>query len=129
GDAAPGVDPARRRAVRPGAAGGPPARLHGGRALGRVPHRALPHLGRSGERLAVSVIGTAVDAPSSDIALGILGLLALAAGRPAPQAEEWERAGAQGGAADGRARPAVLAEQPAVSVTASRDGSSSDAGD
>lgn len=81
------------------------------------------------ERLAVSVIGTAVDAPSSDIALGILGLLALAAGRPAPQAEEWERAGAQGGAADGRARPAVLAEQPAVSVTASRDGSSSDAGD
>ena len=81
------------------------------------------------ERLAVSVIGTAVDAPSSDIALGILGLLALAAGRPAPQAEEWERAGAQGGAADGRSRPAVLADQPAVSVAAARGGSRAAAGD
>src|SRR5699024_3187572 len=81
------------------------------------------------DRLVVSVIGTAVDAPSSEIALGILGLLSLAAGRPAPQAEERERAGAQGGASDGRPRPLVLAEQPAVSVTASRDGSSSDAGD
>src|SRR5699024_4030939 len=81
------------------------------------------------ERLAVSVIGTAVDAPSSDIALGILGLLALAAGRPAPQAEEWERAGAQGGAADGRSRPTVLADQPAVSVAAARGGSRAAAGD
>ena len=63
------------------------------------------------ERLVVSVIGTSVDSPSSDIALGVLGLLALAAGRPAPQAQEWERAGAQGGASDGRPRPRTLAEQ------------------
>ncbi|GAA4519233.1 serine hydrolase domain-containing protein [Brachybacterium paraconglomeratum] len=63
------------------------------------------------ERLAVSVIGTSVDSPSSDIAIGILGLLSLAAGRPAPQAQEWERAGAQGGASDGRPRPRTLAEQ------------------
>src|SRR5690606_18992740 len=68
------------------------------------------------QRLAVSVIGTSVDAPSSAIAEGILGLLALAAGRPAPQAAEWERAGAQGGASDGRERPDVLDEQPAVTV-------------
>lgn len=73
------------------------------------------------ERLAVSVIGTAVDAPSSDLALGILGLLALAAGRPAPQADEWERAGAQGGASDGRERPALLAEQPAVELETVRE--------
>lgn len=63
------------------------------------------------ERLVVSVIGTSVDSPSSDIALGILGLLSLAAGRPAPQAQEWERAGAQGGASDGRPRPSELVEQ------------------
>lgn len=68
------------------------------------------------QRLAVSVIGTSVDAPSSAIAEGILGLLALAAGRPAPQAAEWERAGAQGGGSDGRERPDVLDEQPAVTV-------------
>ena len=66
------------------------------------------------ERLAVSVIGTSVDSPSSDVALGILGLLSLAAGRPAPQADEWERAGAQGGASDGRPRPSALAEQSGV---------------
>ena len=69
----------------------------------------------------MSVIGTAVDAPSSDLALGILGLLALAAGRPAPQADEWERAGAQGGASDGRERPALLAEQPAVELETVRE--------
>lgn len=63
------------------------------------------------ERLVVSVIGTSVDSPSSDIALGMLGLLSLAAGRPAPQAQEWERAGAQGGASDGRPRPRTLTEQ------------------
>lgn len=70
------------------------------------------------ERLAVSVIGTSVDAPSSDIAHGILGLLALAAGRPAPKADEWERAGAQGGGSDGRPRPLALAEQAAVEAAA-----------
>lgn len=74
------------------------------------------------ERLVVSVIGTSVDAPSSEIAHGVLGLLSLAAGRPAPQAEQWERAGAQGGASDGRARPDVLAEQPAVAVAGSAAG-------
>lgn len=66
------------------------------------------------ERLVVSVIGTSVDSPSSEVALGLLGLLSLAAGRPAPQADQWERAGAQGGASDGRARPVVLAEQDGV---------------
>ena len=68
------------------------------------------------ERLAVSVIGTAVDAPSSEIAHGILGLLALAAGRPAPRADEWECSGAQGGASNGRPRPAVLEEQPTLEL-------------
>ena len=80
------------------------------------------------ERLVVSVIGTSVDAPSSEIALGILGLLALAAGRPAPQAEQWERAGAQGGASDGRARPVVLAEQPAVTIAAAQAAAGAGAG-
>lgn len=68
------------------------------------------------ERLVVSVIGTAVDAPSSELAAGILGLLALAAGRPAPQAETWEQSGAQGGGSDGRPRPGVLSQQPSVEV-------------
>ena len=82
------------------------------------------------DRLVVSVIGTAVDAPSSEIALGILGLLSLAAGRPAPQAEEWERAGAQGGASDGRPRPLVLAEQESVRLRAADapDGAGGSAG-
>ena len=82
------------------------------------------------DRLVVSVIGTAVDAPSSEIALGILGLLSLAAGRPAPQAEEWERAGAQGGASDGRPRPLVLAEQESVRlrVADAPDGAGGSAG-
>lgn len=71
------------------------------------------------QRLAVSVIGTAVDAPTSAIAEGILGLLSLAAGRPAPQAGEWERAGAQGGGSEGRERPVVLADQPGVTVPGS----------
>ncbi|WP_232820202.1 serine hydrolase [Brachybacterium sp. YJGR34] len=70
------------------------------------------------ERLVVSVIGTAVDAPSSELALGILGLLSLAAGRPAPSAEEWESPGAQGGGSDGRPRPAVLSAQAAVEPAA-----------
>lgn len=74
------------------------------------------------ERLVVSVIGTSVDAPSSEVAVGILGLLALAAGRPAPQADEFERAGAQGGGSDGRARPMVLAEQPVAAVAAAEGG-------
>ena len=74
------------------------------------------------ERLAVSVIGTSVDSPSSDIAHGILGLLALAAGRPAPKADEWERAGAQGGGSDGRARPVELAEQGSVEAVGADDG-------
>lgn len=68
------------------------------------------------ERLVVSVIGTAVDAPSSEIAQGVLGLLALAAGRPAPDAEQWEGPGALGGASDGRLRPAPLAQQPEVEI-------------
>ncbi|MDN5688337.1 MAG: beta-lactamase family protein [Brachybacterium sp.] len=68
------------------------------------------------ERLVISVIGTAVDAPSSELAAGVLGLLALAAGRPAPQAETWEQPGAQGGGSDGRPRPAVLSRQPSVEV-------------
>ncbi|HEX7352593.1 serine hydrolase domain-containing protein [Brachybacterium sp.] len=79
------------------------------------------------EHLVVSVIGTSVDSPSSEIAHGILGLLSLAAGRPAPQADQWERAGAQGGASDGRARPDVLAEQPGVAVAGA--GAESEAGD
>ncbi|GAA1491190.1 serine hydrolase domain-containing protein [Brachybacterium sacelli] len=74
------------------------------------------------ERLVVSVIGTAVDAPSSDLAEGILGLLALASGRPAPQADGWEQAGAQGGGSDGRPRPVVLAEQPEVEISAAGSG-------
>ncbi|WP_253705317.1 serine hydrolase [Brachybacterium sp. P6-10-X1] len=69
------------------------------------------------ERLVVSVIGTAVDAPSSELAVGILGLLALSAGRPAPQAETWEQPGAQGGGSDGRPRPAPLSRQPSVEVS------------
>lgn len=72
------------------------------------------------EHLAVSVIGTSVDFPSSEIAHGILGLLSLAAGRPAPSAERWERAGAQGGGSDGRARPAALDAQDEV-VLGGRD--------
>lgn len=68
------------------------------------------------ERLAVSVLGTAVDAPSSELAVGILGLVALAAGRPAPEADSWEGAAALGGASDGRERPAVLAEQDPVRI-------------
>ena len=68
------------------------------------------------ERLVVSVIGTAVDAPSSEIAHGVLGLLALAAGRPAPHAESWEGPGALGGASDGRPRPAAIEEQQAVAI-------------
>ena len=68
------------------------------------------------ERLVVSVIGTSVDSPSSEVALGILGLLSLAAGRPAPKADDWERAGAQGGASDGRPRPEKLSEQPAATL-------------
>lgn len=78
------------------------------------------------EHLAVSVIGTSVDFPSSELAHGILGLLALAAGRPAPSAERWERAGAQGGASDGRERPAVLDAQDGVRLT-DRDGATGDA--
>lgn len=67
-------------------------------------------------RLAVSVIGTSVDSPASDVAVGILGLLALAAGRPAPQAAEAEAAGAGGGAGSGRPRPAPLTEQEGVTL-------------
>jgi CubicO group peptidase (beta-lactamase class C family) len=66
------------------------------------------------EQLVVSVIGTSVDFPSAELAHGILGLLSMAAGRPAPSAERWERAGAQGGGSDGRERPAVLSEQEGV---------------
>lgn len=67
-------------------------------------------------RLCVSVIGTSTDSPSSEIAVGILGLLALAAGRPAPDADMFESAAAGGGAAVGRPRPKELADQPAVTI-------------
>jgi CubicO group peptidase (beta-lactamase class C family) len=96
-------------------------RLHGFSAIGHsggFPTGLSRTWAVPAQRLAVSVIGTAVDAPSSSIAEGVLGLLALAAGRPAPEAGDWERAGAQGGGSDGRERPAVLAEQPAVEVHA-----------
>ena len=68
------------------------------------------------ERLVVSVLGTAVDAPSSDLAVGILGLLSLASGRPAPQADGFEGEAALGGGGTGRPRPAVLADQDAVTI-------------
>ena len=68
------------------------------------------------ERLVVSVLGTSVDAPSSDLAAGVLGLLALAAGRPAPQADGFEGEAALGGAGAGRPRPRVLAEQDGVTL-------------
>ncbi|MCS6712663.1 beta-lactamase family protein [Brachybacterium sp. EF45031] len=67
-------------------------------------------------RLVVSVIGTAPDAPASDLAAGILGLLALAHGAPAPGAESHEGPAAQGGAGAGRPRPAPLADQPPVRI-------------
>lgn len=76
------------------------------------------------DRLVVSVIGTSVDTPSSDLAVGILGLLALAAGRPAPTADDWERAGALGGGSNGRPRPVVLSEQPGAAVAAVAGGGS-----
>lgn len=69
-----------------------------------------------GERLAVSVLGTSVDAPTSQIAVGILGLLALAAGRPAPQASEAEESGAGGGGSLGTPRPAPLPDQDGVEL-------------
>lgn len=67
-------------------------------------------------RLAVSVIGTAADSPASDIAAGILGLLSLASGAPAPQAGAFEAAAAGGGASLGRSRPVPLAEQDDVVI-------------
>lgn len=92
-------------------------RLHGFTVLGHsggFPTGLSRTWAAPAQRLALSVIGTAVDAPSSEIAQGVLGLLALAAGRPAPQASATEEAGAQGGAGDGRPRPAPLAEQPSA---------------
>lgn len=67
-------------------------------------------------RLAISVIGTAVDAPVSEIAVGILGLLALADGRPAPQAASAEGPTAGGGAGIGRPRPDALSTQAEVEI-------------
>lgn len=68
------------------------------------------------EKLSISVLGTSIDAPTSAIAAGILGLLALASGRPAPDAGAHESAGALGGAGNGRERPAPLAEQDGVQI-------------
>lgn len=68
------------------------------------------------ERLVVSVLGTAVDAPSSDLAAGLLGLLALAAGRPASQADGHEGEAALGGAGAGRPRPPALPAQDGVTL-------------
>lgn len=68
------------------------------------------------ERVALSVLGTSIDSPTSGIALGVLGLLALASGSPAPAAGDHEAAGAQGGAGAGRPRPPALAAQPAARV-------------
>lgn len=89
-------------------------RLHGFEAVGHsggFPTGLSRTWAVPSERLAVSVIGTAVDAPTSEIAAGLLGLLALAAGRPAPQADAAEAPGAQGGGGSGRPRPLPLAEQ------------------
>lgn len=94
-------------------------RLHGFTVIGHsggFPTGASRTWAAPAERLVVSVIGSAVDAPSSELAEGVLGLLALAAGRAAPQAETWEGPGALGGASDGRPRPVVLTEQPAVRI-------------
>jgi len=97
-------------------------RLHGFEAVGHsggFPTGLSRTWAVPSERLAVSVIGTAVDAPTSEIAAGLLGLLALAAGRPAPQADAAEAPGAQGGGGSGRTRPLPLAEQEAAeSLTA-----------
>ncbi|UVY84391.1 beta-lactamase family protein [Brachybacterium sp. NBEC-018] len=97
-------------------------RLHGFEAVGHsggFPTGLSRTWAVPSERLAVSVIGTAVDAPTSEIAAGLLGLLALAAGRPAPQADAAEAPGAQGGGGSGRTRPLPLAEQEGVgSLTA-----------
>lgn len=71
-----------------------------------------------GEHLAVSVLGTAIDAPSSPIAEGLLGLLSLASGAPAPSAADHEAPGALGGAGAGRERPAPLAEQAPIDLGA-----------
>ncbi|MFC0672540.1 serine hydrolase domain-containing protein [Brachybacterium hainanense] len=67
-------------------------------------------------RLAVSVLGTSYDAPTSDIAAGLLGLLSLASGSPAGKAATYEEAGALGGASNGRPRPQPLAEQAPVLI-------------
>ncbi|MFX4272784.1 serine hydrolase domain-containing protein [Propionibacteriaceae bacterium Y1685] len=72
------------------------------------------------ERLVVSVLGTSVDAPSTDLANRILGLLALAGGRPSPGADSVEGEAALGGAGAGRPRPDALAEQPTIHL-ADRD--------
>lgn len=97
-------------------------RLHGFEAVGHsggFPTGLSRTWAVPSERLAVSVIGTAVDAPTSEIAAGLLGLLALAAGRSAPQADAAEAPGAQGGGGSGRTRPLPLAEQEdAGSLTA-----------
>lgn len=68
------------------------------------------------QRLAVSVLGTSNDAPTSELAAGLLGLLALAAGRPPADAGRFEGPGALGGAGNGRPRPKELSEQDGVTV-------------
>lgn len=67
-------------------------------------------------RLAVSVLGTSIDAPASDLAAGVLGMLALASGSAAAKAAAHERSGALGGGSDGRRRPKPLAEQDEVAI-------------
>lgn len=61
-------------------------------------------------RLVVSILGNAADAPSAALAEGLLGLFALASGRPAPEAERVESPD-PGAAGSGRPRPGPLGDQ------------------
>ncbi|MDN5726571.1 MAG: beta-lactamase family protein [Propionibacteriales bacterium] len=97
--------------------------LHGFAAIGHAggfPTALTRTWAVPSQRLVVSVLGTSVDAPSSDLADRILGLLALAGGRPSPGADSAEGEAALGGAGAGRRRPDTLAEQPSVQL-AGRD--------
>lgn len=83
----------------------------GGFPTGLTRTWAVPDL-----KLAVSVLGTSIDAPSSELAAGLLGLVALAMGRPNPTAGDVEGSGALGGGSVGRPRPQELSAQKPVTV-------------
>ena len=83
----------------------------GGFPTGLTRTWAVPDLG-----LAVSVLGTSIDAPTSEISAGLLGLIALAMGQPNPHAAGFESSGALGGGSLGRERPVELSEQPTVTA-------------